>query len=89
MTEDELSPLTVNQLLLGHNTDQTCSYDETGELQDIVSLKEYSMNVLKSWWKEWKVQGFPHLLPLYKKADVERHTNLKLEMSARSYTKPR
>ena len=39
LTEDELSPLTVNQLLLGRNLNQTCSYTEEGELCDIIARK--------------------------------------------------
>ena len=32
LTEDELIPLTVNQLLLGRNSNQPSIYDEEGEL---------------------------------------------------------
>ena len=36
------------------------------------------MGMLRAWWAEWKVQGFPHLLPFHSKAAVARHTNLEV-----------
>ena len=62
LTEDRISPLTVNQLLLGRNSNQSCSYDESGELQDLPTLRAYS-SLLRAWWKVWKEQSFSRLLP--------------------------
>ena len=78
LTEDELIPLTVNQLLLGRNSNQPSNYDKEGELHNLEFLKEYLRNLLEAWWTEWRCQGFPHLLPYYTKAAMKKHPNLEV-----------
>ena len=63
-----LSPLTANQLLLGRNSNQECSYDETGELKSGSDLSTYSQDLLRMWWKAWKEQSLGRLLPYCSKA---------------------
>ena len=76
LKDDRLSPLTVNQLLLGRNSDQSCSYDEAGELKDLPTLKSYSRELLKTWWKSWKEQSLGRLLPFDSKAQATSRRNL-------------
>ena len=76
LTEDRISPLTVNQLLLSRNSDQACSFDESGELQDLPTLRAYSRDLLRAWWKVWKEQSFSRLLPFDSKAAATPRRNL-------------
>ena len=78
LMEDELVPLTVNQMLLGRNSNQPSNYDEEGELHNLEFLKEYLRNLLEAWWTEWRCQGFPHLLPYYTKTTIKKHPNLEV-----------
>ena len=75
LTEDEIVPLTVNQLLLGRNSSQAASYDDSGEL-NISRLKNYSRDLLREWWKEWKMQGLPRLVPFQNRAGATVGRNL-------------
>ena len=74
LQDDRLSPLTVNQLLLGRNSNQSCSYDETGELQDFPTLCAYSRDLLRTWWKVWKEQSFSRLFPFDSKIGGDSET---------------
>ena len=75
LTEDEIVPLTVNQLLIGRNSDQPAQYDDSGEL-NVSKLKNYSRDLLRAWWKEWRTQGLPKLLPFQTRAGATVGRNL-------------
>ena len=75
LTEEEIVPLTVNQLLIGRNSDQPAQYDDSGEL-NVNRLKTYSSDLLRAWWKEWRTQGLPRLLPFHGKAEAMVGRNL-------------
>ena len=76
LQEDRMLPLTVNQLLLGRNSSQSCSYDETGELRDFPTLRAYSRELLKTWWAAWKEQSFSRLFPFDSKSAATPRQNL-------------
>ena len=76
LTEDELVPLMVNQLLLGRNSYQACSYDDHGELTSISTMKQYAHDLLQAWWSEWKQQNLPYLLPFHGRKHAEPHPDL-------------
>ena len=39
-------------------------------------MKAYPRDVLHAWWKEWKIQGLPRLLPFHGKAEAAAGRNL-------------
>ena len=64
LTEDELVPLTVNQLLLG----QTASVEPVQveiEPDVYVAAGQYLQELMVMWWKLWKQRALPSLLPYY------------------------
>merc|ERR1712101_10192 len=77
VTEDELDPLTVNQLLLGH-TSSTPPPDHELPGEDYRAAGMYLHRLTQMWWKLWMEQGFPTLLPSYKNKDTKRHENLQV-----------
>ena len=77
LTEDEMVPLTVNQLLLGRTSSAPPSETVTtpGNPRD---RKRYLENLTQVWWNLWKEQVFPLLLPYSKFEDTQRHRNLQV-----------
>ena len=71
VTEDELVPLTVNQLLLGH-TSSTPPPDSELPEEDFRAAKTYLDSLTQMWWKLWMEQGFPTLLPYYRLCRVSK-----------------
>ena len=77
LTEEDLLPLMVNQLLLGRNSNQSVTYDKEGKLHRLQGIQDIHQQVLQSWWKLWKEQSFPHLLLFNHAEDVTRQVYLK------------
>ena len=75
LTEDELVPLTVNQLLLGRTSSALPSDSATtpGNPRD---RRRYVDHLTQSWWSLWQEQVFPLLMPYSKFEDSQRHKNL-------------
>ena len=78
LTEDELVPLTVNQLLLGRNSTQKPCYNDEGDLTTLSGAREFHQQLITAWWNMWKEQSFPYLLPFYSRADAKKHDNLEI-----------
>ena len=78
LTEGDMVPLTVNQLLLGRtSTSPPCDDAEMGEEGDFRASSDHVDNLLNTWWALWKQQGFASLLPYNRLKDERRHKNLK------------
>ena len=80
LTEGDLVPLTVNQLLLGRTSTSPLCEQEEGEMpdeRDFMASSGFVNNVLNTWWSLWKQQGFASLLPYNKLKDGLRHKNLR------------
>ena len=75
LSEDELVPLTVNQLLLGR-TSSTPPPDSELPKEDFRAAGMYLHNLTQMWWRLWMEQGFATLLPYYRHKDTKRHKNL-------------
>ena len=77
LTEDELVPLTVNQLLLGRTSSAPPLETVTtgGNPRD---RRKYLENLTQVWWKLWEEQAFPLLLPYSWFEDTKRHRNLQV-----------
>ena len=67
LTEDELVPITVNQLLLGH-TSSSPPPDHVMPGENYRASSEYLQNLTQMWGKLWMEQGVHALLPYYKVA---------------------
>merc|ERR1711888_107913 len=77
LTEDELVPITVNQLLLGR-TSSSPPPDDVILGENFRASNEYLENLTQMWWKLWTEQGFPTLLPYYKYMDSKRHQSFRV-----------
>ena len=78
LTEGDMVPLTVNQLLLGRtSTSPPCEGEVMGEEGDFRASSGYVDNLLNTWWSLWKQQGFASLLPYNRLKDERRHKNLR------------
>ena len=78
LTEGDMVPLTVNQLLLGRtSTSPLCEGEVMGEEGEFRASSGYVNNLLNTWWSLWKQQGFASLLPYNKLKDERRHKNLR------------
>ena len=75
LTEDELVPLTVNQLLLGRTATIEPVQIEV-DPEGYVAADQYLTELMGTWWKLWKQRTLPHLLPYYKWQEAQRHRNL-------------
>ena len=76
LTEDEIVPLTVNQLLLGRSTTTSrAAYAETAQ-DNYMAANSYQEELLAQWWNRWKVVGLPHMIPYQRFKDAKRHKNL-------------
>ena len=78
LMEDELVPLTVNQLLLGRNSTQKPCYNDEGELTTLCGAREFHHQLITAWWSMWKEQSFPYLLPFYSRSDTKKNANMKV-----------
>ena len=76
LTEDELVPLTVNQLLLGRTAAVEPPQIEVNP-EGYVAADQYIKELMTVWWKLWRQRALPHLLPYYKwetqKPSASRH----------------
>ena len=56
--EDDLAPLTQNQLLLGHNTAEkpVMEYDETDKYSARLA---YIQSIHRKWWRKWMEDVLP------------------------------
>ena len=75
LTENELMPLTVNQLLLGRTSSIEPVQIEV-EPEGYVAADQYLQELMTTWWKLWKQRALPHLLPYYRWEEAKRHRNL-------------
>merc|ERR1711888_480167 len=75
LTEDELVPLTVNQLLLGRTAAVEPPQIEV-DPEGYVAADQYIKELMTVWWKLWRQRALPHLLPYYKWEQARRHRNL-------------
>ena len=75
LTEDELVPLTVNQLLLGRTATVEPAQVEV-DPEGYVAADQYLRELMTVWWKLWRQRALPHLLPYYKWEQARRHRNL-------------
>ena len=75
LTEEDIVPITANQLLLGRTTTSTPGAQVEVE-QDFIVTSRFQEELLNSWWNLWRVQAFPHLLPYQRFKDAARHKNL-------------
>merc|ERR1712120_68975 len=76
LTEDELVPLTVNQLLLGRTSTVEPAQVEV-DPEGYVAADQYLNELMSTWWKMWKQRALPHLLPYYRWEQARRHRNLR------------
>ena len=65
LTEDELVPLTVNQLLLGCTSSVEPIQTEV-KPDGFVAADQYLQELMTTWWKLWKQKALPHLLLYYR-----------------------
>ena len=78
LTEGDMVPLTVNQLILGRtSTSPPCQDEEMGEEGEFRASSGFIDNLLNTWWSLWKQQGFASLLPYNRLKDEKRHKNLR------------
>ena len=78
LTEDELVPLTVNQLLLGR-TSSSPPPETVATGGNPRDSRKYLENLTQAWWKLWEQQAFPSLLPYSRFEDTNRHQNLQVD----------
>ena len=76
LTEGDVVPLTVNQLLLGRTSTTSMEARELGEENEYKVSSKHVDHLLDTWWSLWRQQGFASLLPYNKIKDGKRHTNL-------------
>ena len=70
--EDDLAPLTPNQLLLGHNTAEkpAMEYDVTDKYSARLA---YVQSIHKEWWRRWIEEVLPTLIPVRKWKSQKRN----------------
>ena len=70
--EDDLAPLTPNQLLLGHNTAEkpVMEYDETDKYSARLA---YIQSIHREWWRKWIEDVLPTLIPVRKWKNQKRN----------------
>ncbi len=77
LTESDFAPITVNQLLLGRTSTNNPHHNDNdygAENHEVSGA--YQQHLLDTWWKLWKQQGFPTLLPYARLKDAQRHRNI-------------
>ena len=77
LTEDIISPLTPNQLLIGRNHGQVTCPDALPD-DYYANQKSYADCLLQSWWNSWFAQVFDSLLPYQSYRDSKRCQNLEV-----------
>ena len=70
--DDDLMPLTPNQLLLGHTTSEVpeMEYDDCGKFSTRLN---YIKSVHDEWWRRWIQDVLPTLIPCRKWKDKKRN----------------
>ena len=64
LTEEEVVPLTPNQLILGRSTTTTRLAEKESETEEYVSCDKYQEELLTQWWNLWKVQSYHTFFPI-------------------------
>ena len=77
LTEEDIIPITANQLLLGRTSTSTPGAQVEVE-QNFVATSRFQEELLNSWWNLWRVQAYPHLLPYQRFKDASRQKNLQV-----------
>ena len=73
--EEQMLPLTINQLLLGRT--ETAENETVGEEEEnYEGADKYQEELLTVWWNMWKIQVLPSLIPYNRYKDAGRHRNL-------------
>ena len=75
--ENNMQPLTPNQLLLGRNFSPIAPGTNINADTSLLGLKGYIQDVYKTWWSRWEAEVLPKLFvpgPKWSKA----HTNVKV-----------
>ena len=77
LTEQDIIPLTPNQLLLGWTSTnkEEMLAEEVHKNYGVAS--RYQEELLNVWWNLWREQVFPHLLLYYQHKEAKHHINLK------------
>ena len=76
LTEENIVPLTPNQLIQGRTT--TARKEASPEeVESFTQVSKYQEELLSVWWRMWAHQVFPSLLPFSKYKDAKRNDNLK------------
>ena len=78
MTEEEIVPLTINQLLLGRSTNAARSTYTKSAQENYMAANDYQEELLAQWWKRWQVIGLPQMIPYQSLKDAKRHKNLQV-----------
>ena len=60
LTEEDIVPITVNQLLLGRTLTSTPGA-LVGVSEDFLAANSFQEELMRVWWNLWKEQVFPHL----------------------------
>ena len=63
LSEEEIVPLTVNQLLLGRSTTMTRAACTEIAQENYMAANDCQEERLSQWWNQWKVLGLPHIIP--------------------------
>ena len=77
LTEDDFSPITPNQLLLGRTSTVPVETVDQGE-ENLHGRAEYQAELLKLWWQQYIKQVFSSLLPFQRFRDARRQDNLQV-----------
>ena len=75
--EDNMQPLTPNQLLLGRNFSPIAPGTNVNADTSLLGLKDYIKDVYKTWWSRWEAEVLPKLFvpgPKWSKT----HNNVKV-----------
>ena len=62
LTEEDIVPIMVNQLLLGRTSTST-PVVMMGVEEDFMTASRFQEELLRAWWNLWREQAFLHLLP--------------------------
>ena len=78
LTEEDIVPITPNQLLLGRTSTRSREVEEEDLSENGGRSGRYQEELLTTWWKLWRVQVFPHLVPYPSYKAAKRSSNLKV-----------
>ena len=73
--EDEIQPITANQLLLGRSDMDSRRPDYTEDVS-LPTRTAYVKNLLDKWWTLWIRQVWPHLIPCKKWQGISRNMEI-------------